>query len=274
MQVQQTIKWPAQFPFAVRIEPGTSNEEVVLVTSGLGSAGQPFTINRGYDNTAALTHTSGVSVIPGGIQADLADAQQHLNLTTSSSSAHGLPASVWGGGTMQLIRHLSFPASGHLIFNGIPATFSHLKLMYSLQGNGTDGFFAPGIDVMGISFSGTGFSSSNWQGVMQFQGSSPPASFQGAVSAAGAPLCAPIWNAYYGTPGAGMGEILIPFYTSSLYKTFLATSVATDGGGTGVQSTCAGGYQNSASAITGIELGAEGSSSAWTAGSASLYGIL
>src|SRR5580698_10149631 len=105
--VQATANWPTQFPFTVRIEPGTANEEVVLISSSAGTSSSPYIAQalsvsgRGFDGTNPLSHSQGAAIIPGFSQLDFAQPQQHITLTGSTSGAHGLPANAWSGGTMQ-----------------------------------------------------------------------------------------------------------------------------------------------------------------------------
>jgi hypothetical protein len=132
LQVTANENWPTQFPFAVWLEPNTNNAEVALVTAGSGTAINPYSIVRGYDNTVPFAHAAGAVVTPGVIELDLADPQNHLNLTGSASGAHGLPASAWLGGQLQLIDTVTvltpqpavtFPS---VAFATIPSTINHL----------------------------------------------------------------------------------------------------------------------------------------------------
>lgn len=67
-------------PFVLRVEPGTVNEELVLVTAGAGTIGSPYTVTRGFGNgTAASTktavsHAQGVPVTHGVGAEDLGRA--------------------------------------------------------------------------------------------------------------------------------------------------------------------------------------------------------
>jgi hypothetical protein len=135
LQVTANENWPTEFPFALWLEPSTENAEVVLVTSGAGTAITPYNITRGYDGTIAYSHAIGAIVTPGVIELDLADPQNHLNLTGSSSGAHGLPASAWLGGQLQLIDTqvvetaqptVTFNSS---VFSGISASLNHVLVI-------------------------------------------------------------------------------------------------------------------------------------------------
>lgn len=135
LQVTANQNWPTAFPFALWLEPNTTNSEVVLVTSGSGTAISPYVIQRGYDGTIAYAHAVGAVVTPGIIELDLAEPQNHLNLTGSASGAHGLPASAWLGGQMQLINtqtalfaQATFTFSS-TVFSTIPSSANHLLVM-------------------------------------------------------------------------------------------------------------------------------------------------
>lgn len=135
LQVTANENWPIQFPFALWLEPNTTNSEVVLVTAGSGTALNPYVITRGYDGTIAYAHASGAVVTPGVIELDLADPQNHLNLTGSGSGAHGLPASAWLGGQLQLINTITVATPqptvtfSSAVFSTIPSSINHLLVM-------------------------------------------------------------------------------------------------------------------------------------------------
>jgi hypothetical protein len=135
LQVTANENWPTQFPFALWLEPNTNNSEVVLVASGSGTALNPYVITRGYDGTIAYAHASGAVVTPGVIELDLADPQNHLNLTGSGSGAHGLPSSAWLGGQLQLISSFTVVTPqptvtfNSTVFATIPSSINHLKVV-------------------------------------------------------------------------------------------------------------------------------------------------
>jgi hypothetical protein len=270
--VQSTAKWPTQFPFTVRAEPGTSNEELMLVTSGSGTAGIPYQLERGFDNTNPIPHSSGVSVIPGFCQLDLSEPQQHINLNTPASGAHSLPASAWGGGTMQLIQKLA-ANSASIDFTSIPSTFSHLRIVYAFKGNGTGGFINNGTDVFGMQLNGSTTIPANWAGLVTRNAASSPTVYEGTTSGGG-PIGGFVWNNNFGSPGLGWGTVDFPFYSvSGSYKGYVGQSFSGDGGAAYAAFTVSGSYQVS-SAISQILMVAEGSSTAFTSGYAWLYGIL
>lgn len=85
---------PTSFPFTLRIDPDTANEELVSVSSGAGTVGNPYVITRGYDGTTAKSHTQGAPVVHSGSAADLYIPQLHIANSTPGD-VHGLPESAW-----------------------------------------------------------------------------------------------------------------------------------------------------------------------------------
>lgn len=82
-------------PFVLRIDPGSANEELVLVTSGAGTVGSPYVVTRGWGNGTgsatrpAVAHAQGVTVTHGVGAGDF-----------GAVGVHGLPAAVAvSGGT-------------------------------------------------------------------------------------------------------------------------------------------------------------------------------
>jgi hypothetical protein len=114
----------------LRLEPGTSNEELVLVTSGAGTSGSPWAVTRGQDGTTAKAHTGGTSAIAHGISAgDLTQAAGHY-ASGSGSGVHGLPASAWLAGNFSTISEQTTTAgAASVTFSAIPQTNQHLLLV-------------------------------------------------------------------------------------------------------------------------------------------------
>lgn len=70
--------YPTQFPFTLRLDPDTPNEEIVTVNSGGGTVGSPYVVSRGADATTARTHAQ-YSVVTHGFSArDLKEPQDHI----------------------------------------------------------------------------------------------------------------------------------------------------------------------------------------------------
>lgn len=85
---------PSQFPFTLRIDPDTANEELVQVNSGAGTVGTPYSVTRGFDGTTAKSHTAGSPVVHSVSAIDFKQPQDHLSNVTPGA-VHGLPASAW-----------------------------------------------------------------------------------------------------------------------------------------------------------------------------------
>lgn len=276
LTVQASVHWPTSFPFVLRAEPGTANEEVILVTSGSGTSASPYLLSRGYDGTNPLVHAQGASIIPGFCQLDLVDPQVHINETTSTSGVHGLPANAWGGGTTQLIAAYPYTAASGTTLNitSIPPTYNHLRIQYAIKGNGTSaGGLTNGADPLLMRCNN--ISTNTYDGVSNYIGDS----FSGARGGAGIGTtfyCGISWNNFYPTAGRGTGWIDIPNYSDSTsVKNVTFAGVATDNGGAITYIYGAGGPGGSAnvSAISSIQLIMSGSSSGWAAGHVWVYGI-
>jgi hypothetical protein len=269
------VNWPTQYPFAVRIEPGTNNEEVALVTGGLGTAASPYELYRGYDGTNPLTHASGAAIAPGFCELDFAEPQQHLNNSTPGA-VHGLPANAWGGGTMQLLATVPYTSAvGTVIsISTIPSTFNHLRLEYSLQGNGSSaGGILSYCDFLTMRFNG--ISGALYQGINSFVAQGAGSTFlTRQTSSTQGFWVGPIWIENPSTPGRGRGVIEIPAYadTTSI-KSATSQGVASDGGVDFITMTAAGCLGTYTSPVASIQLQVWGSSTAFVAGDVWLYGI-
>lgn len=280
LTVQSNSKWPSQFPFTIRLEPGTANEEVALVTSGAGTAALPYQLTRGYDGTNQLAHAQGTSVIPGFCQLDFSQPAQHINLTGSSSGAHGLPSSAWLGGNQQLIvKHSHSDFSGlSLNIPSIPQTFNHLRIVYSLRGNGTSvghyGSNVPFGDALQMQMNGV--TTATYTGIYTLQWPSNAAP-SGTITPGSQFNCGIVWNQYYATPGMGNGYIDIFSYAdTSGIKQVSFNGAATDHGSAygAVYGYAGPGGSSNTNAITSLKLIVNGSSSSVTAGNVWLYGII
>jgi hypothetical protein len=277
--VQASNKWPTQFPFTVRLEPGTANEEVALVTSGAGTSASPYQLTRGYDGTNQLPHAQGASVIPGFCQLDFSQSAQHINLTGSASAAHGLPSSAWLGGTQQLISKYPYTSfsGASLTISSIPQTFSHLKIVYCLRGNGTTtghyGVNIPFGDALQMQMNGV--TTATYTGLYSLLWPSNN-STSGTITAGVAFNCGIVWNQYDASPGMGTGYIDIFSYadTTSVKEVSFNGSATDHGAAFGAITGWGGpGTSSNTHAITSLKLSVLGSSSGVIAGNVWLYGI-
>lgn len=230
LQVNATTGWSTNFPFVVSIEPGTDNEELVLVTSGSGTSVSPFIITRGYDNTTAVSHAANVAVIPKICQLDLAEPQQHINLSGAASGAHGLPASAWSGGQLQHIKTTTLQTSQSSFsftstdFALIPSGFHHIKVYAAVHTSYT----TSGLEHLQVQYN-------NYTGAYYCDdyiyniapGASPSAGNESGVTSA---VCGMCWTSGFGPLGIGRNEILFPYYTDSTWsKGHTFSTSASDG---------------------------------------------
>ncbi len=67
--------FPSSFPYTLIVDPDTSKEEVVTVTSGSSTT---LTVTRGADNTQAVAHSAGAVVRHGVSGRDFREEQAHI----------------------------------------------------------------------------------------------------------------------------------------------------------------------------------------------------
>lgn len=121
--------YPVNTPWILRLEPGTSNEELVLVTAGAGTAASPWTITRAVDGTTAKTHNAGVPIQHGLSAGDLSQAAAHYS-QGSGSGVHGLPASAWQIGAFATIYETQTSVNQMSVaWSAIPQTYAHLLVI-------------------------------------------------------------------------------------------------------------------------------------------------
>lgn len=99
--VGSSTGYPTSYPFTAIIERDTVNEEVISVTSVTGTT---WTVARGQDGTAAVSHTVGVKVEHGVSARDFNEPQAHM---AASTNVHGLAggAAVVGDTTVQTLTN-------------------------------------------------------------------------------------------------------------------------------------------------------------------------
>lgn len=279
LQCTATTGFPGTFPFVLRYEPDTDNEEAVLVTSGAGTSVTPYQVTRGYDGTQHIPHGPGVQIKHGFVQVDFAEPQQHLNLSGSSSAAHGLPASAWLGGSLQLLQTVNLASSTFISLPSIPTTFSKLVIDLAVTSNDTGG---NGFSNIQLQFNGDTANDYSFQNIAMVNNTTVAGSSSAAVAVgyAGFATNGGV-NPLIGE-GVGQSIIEIPFYSvANLAKHFVFRSHASSGVGSpnnffygsggGTWATGAG----TTPAITSIKLFPSASPFTFAAGSsAKLYGIL
>jgi hypothetical protein len=88
-----TTGFPASYPYTLRLDPDTANEELVTVTAASGSPGA-LVITRASDGTTAKTHAAGSTIVHGVSARDFKEPQDHIANVTPAG-VHGLPTSAW-----------------------------------------------------------------------------------------------------------------------------------------------------------------------------------
>lgn len=92
-----TTGFPSQYPYTLRLDPDTPNEELVTVTGPKSGAPGTLVITRGSDGTTAKTHAAGSVIVHGVSARDFQEPQDHIASVTPGS-VHGLPLSAWDEG--------------------------------------------------------------------------------------------------------------------------------------------------------------------------------
>lgn len=223
--------YPGSTPWILRIEPGTSNEELVLVTGGAGTSGSPWTITRGADGTVARAHNAGVAIQHGMSAGDLSQAATHYN-QGSGSGVHGLPASAWQIGAFATIYETLATANQQTVsWSAIPQTYAHLLVI----GSGRLTETTVQSDDVQAQFNGD--SGNNYSYLTDLT-QNPGGTMSGPSAGTGyANSSAPIFRFLASQGGsavdAGGGFAIIPNYAgASFTKTFYGIS----GGGNGTSS--------------------------------------
>jgi hypothetical protein len=98
--------------FIIVLEPETSSEEIVRVTS---ISSNTLTVVRGYDGSTGKTHTSGAKVRHMAIGEDMRNAAAHIEAT----AAHGATGAVVGTTNTQTLTNKTISGSSNT-FSNIP----------------------------------------------------------------------------------------------------------------------------------------------------------
>ncbi len=117
LSVDTVAGFPVQFPFTVVIDPDSASAEVVTVTNVVGTV---LTVTRAEDGTAAVTHSTGASVIHSHSARDWADSREHEDATFG---VHGLTGTVVGTSDSQVLTNKNL-ASGTNTFPSSLATLT------------------------------------------------------------------------------------------------------------------------------------------------------
>lgn len=108
---------PITFPYRLAIGLNTSSIEIVYVTAGTGNN---LTVQRGREDTAAQSHSTGATVDHVATAADFQDAAAHIDATTN---VHGVGASsaVVGTQTAQTLTNKTMSGAANT-FSAIPGS--------------------------------------------------------------------------------------------------------------------------------------------------------
>lgn len=122
--------YPTQFPFTLTLDPGTGSLELVTVTSGAGTAGNPWVIVRAYDGTTAASHANG-AVIQHSLSANDETTSRLHESSSAGSGVHGLPSSAWATAPLAVISEqvLNNSTTSAVTFSSIPSVYSHLLII-------------------------------------------------------------------------------------------------------------------------------------------------
>lgn len=223
--------YPTQYPWILRLEPGTANEELVSVGSGAGTAASPWIITRAADGTTAKAHNAGTPIAHGMSAFDLTTAATHYAMG-SGSGVHGLPAAAWAAGAFATIsEQTTTAAQASVSFSSIPQTYAHLLLI------GTGRLAETTVQSDDITVQFNGDSSAHYSYLTDLLNNAG-GSMTGPTSGTGfAVTSAPIFRFLASSGGAavnaGGGFAFLPAYSAANYnKIFYSLS----GGGNGTSS--------------------------------------
>lgn len=265
--------YPTNFPWTLRLDPGTANEELVSVSSGAGTSGTPWVVTRAYDGTTAKSHSAGAVIAHGSSAGDFSTAATHYN-QGNGSGVHGLPASAWATAIMAKIQDtiLANSTTAAVSFSGIPGTYAHLLLI--AEGRLTE-TSVQSDDVL-LQFNGD--SAARYSYVSQFA-NNPSGSMTTGTATAFAGTAMPAFRFTASQAGssvnAGGGFLFIPNYAGTAYNKLI---YGVTGGGNGTSSfvdirTRIGIYNpTSQAAVTSLSLSI-GSGNFLTGSRFTLYGV-
>ena len=94
--------WPTGV-FSAVIDPGQAGEEKILCTSRSGTTVTITT--RGYDGTAASSHTANAVIYPVPTAVDFDESNSHINSALGATAIHGLAGAIVGTTDTQTITN-------------------------------------------------------------------------------------------------------------------------------------------------------------------------
>lgn len=108
----------AGFPYLLRIDQGTANEEIVLVVSGAGTVGTPYVIRRAMgQGQTAKTHVVGSTVTHPYSASDATDGQKNGKTTTTTVNTSVVETVLLGaaGSTASLTLPANYATPGTVL---------------------------------------------------------------------------------------------------------------------------------------------------------------
>ena len=86
--VSAVVGFPSNFPYILALDYNASAEELVKVTA---ASGVTLTVERGYNGTTPVSHSTGATVRHVITAQDMTDAQNHYD---ASSGVHGVTSRI------------------------------------------------------------------------------------------------------------------------------------------------------------------------------------
>lgn len=111
MVVGAVVGYPSSFPYVLAVDYNAAAEELVLVTAASGTT---LTIQRGYNGTTAVSHTTGAVIRHVIIAQDLTDMSDH---NFASSGVHGVTGNVLGDTDTQTITNKTIDVTQNTLLN-------------------------------------------------------------------------------------------------------------------------------------------------------------
>lgn len=99
INVQAVTGFPLSFPYVLALDYGNSAEELVLVTSAVGTS---LTVTRAFDGTSGAAHNAGAAVRHTWCGADGNDSRAHEG---SVSAVHGVSGTIVGTTDIQVLTN-------------------------------------------------------------------------------------------------------------------------------------------------------------------------